>query len=51
MLLEESGDAVPRTPWDFSLWACTGSTSPELVGRREAAHHPKPKTQNSKLKT
>ena len=37
MLLEESGDAFPRTPWDFSLWACTGSTSPGLVGRQQAA--------------
>jgi hypothetical protein len=37
-VIEESGDAVPRTPWDFSLWACAGSTSPlGLVGRREAA--------------
>ena len=36
VILRESGDAVPRTPWDFSLWACTGSASPGLVGRRAA---------------
>src|SRR6516225_204327 len=24
LLWKESGDSVPRTPWDFSLWACSG---------------------------
>jgi hypothetical protein len=23
VLTKESGDSVPRTPWDFSLWACS----------------------------
>src|SRR6202007_994327 len=28
VFVEESGDSVPRTPWDFSLWACSGRTGP-----------------------
>src|SRR6266567_2676144 len=28
VLSEESGDSVPRTPRDFSLWACTGRDRP-----------------------
>src|SRR5215467_13712948 len=25
---EESGDSVPRTPWDFTLWTCSGRCRP-----------------------
>src|SRR6516225_10201545 len=28
VLSKESGDSVPRTPWDFSLWTCTGGNRP-----------------------
>ena len=27
-VIEGSGDSVPRTPWDFSLWACSGVDRP-----------------------
>src|SRR6266446_6115948 len=32
VLSEESGDSVPRTPWDFSLWACSGRDRPWAGG-------------------
>src|SRR3982074_2766832 len=32
VLTEESGDSVPRTPWDFSLWACSGRDRPWAGG-------------------
>ena len=31
-LSKESGDSVPRTPWDFSLWACSGRDRPWAGG-------------------
>ena len=32
MLSKDSGDSVPRTPWDFSLWACSGRDRPWAGG-------------------
>src|ERR1700751_1566883 len=32
VFIEESGDSVPRTPWDFSLWACSGGDRPWAGG-------------------
>src|SRR6516165_4671689 len=32
VLSKESGDSVPRTPWDFSLWTCTGGNRPWAGG-------------------
>ena len=32
VLSNESGDSVPRTPWDFSLWACSGGDRPWAGG-------------------
>src|SRR6516225_9159506 len=40
VLSKESGDSVPRTPWDFSLWTCTGGNRP--LGRWAARWRPHP---------
>src|ERR1700746_26066 len=32
LLSKESGDSVPRTPWDFSLWTCSGGDRPWAGG-------------------